>query len=63
MEQLQLPQSVSIFVYLAMFGNYVAWTWYGIAVANPLVFIQNGIGVGLTIYYLTKWIQLAGGTL
>lgn len=56
---LQLPESVSTIVYVAMFTNFVLWTWYGAASPNFIVFVQNGLGLLLTIYYIRKWQQLS----
>jgi len=54
-------QTISILVYLAMFANYVCWTWYGVVYKNPIVFVQNGAGSLLTVFYLYRFGQLSIG--
>jgi len=55
------PQTISILVYLAMFANYTVWTWYGAVIQDKIVFIQNGAGVLLTVFYLHRFGQLSKG--
>jgi hypothetical protein len=54
----QLPVAISTIVYVAMFFNFVMWTWYGALAPNFIVFVQNGLGLLLTVYYIRKWQQL-----
>merc|ERR1712000_734360 len=47
-------KNISVPTFIALFGNFLIWNAYGLITRNPIVFVQNMIGVCFSAFYLYR---------
>lgn len=47
-------KNISVPTFVALFGNYLIWNAYGLITRNPIVFVQNMLGVAFAAFYLYR---------
>jgi len=47
-------KTISLPTFIALFGNFLIWNAYGLITRNPIVFVQNLLGVLFSAFYLYR---------
>ncbi len=47
-------KTISLPTFVALFGNFLIWNAYGLITRNPIVFVQNLLGVLFSAFYLYR---------
>ncbi len=47
-------KNISVPTFIALFGNFLIWNAYGLITRNPIVFVQNLLGVCMASFYLYR---------